>query len=187
MDIPLLLPYSGIVLNNRIVKSALSECLSIVSTHCVSDSLINLYKVWDKSCASILKTGNIQVNSNHMESPSNICISKSTIKKNDFFYKQLIKWSNSCSNCILIAQISHAGRQTPLSVNWKPICPSSTSIKLKGLFGSGIYDQLCNRLLLSVASDGTKSHTSKELCLLRAFRIPAWECQSKLAAETKFD
>ena len=91
MDKEIQLPLSKLFLKNRVVKSALSECLGYAYNNHPREEIINLYSTWSESQASILITGNVQVDKRYMESPANICVSKETM--DDKLLARLIQWS----------------------------------------------------------------------------------------------
>lgn len=71
-------------------------------------------------------TGNIQVSREHMEAPTNVAV-----EEKDRGDPMLRLWAQSMgAGTLLVAQISHSGRQTPMSVSWGPVAPSPIALKL---------------------------------------------------------
>lgn len=142
---------SGKVAPYRFLKAATSE---LISTYNPSDpklngvptqELLNVYDKWGNGRFGMILTGNIQVcpvspivtelslNFNfyqdHLEGPGNAMIFKDgeTPARREAFkkYAQVIKQDGA----LAVAQLSHAGRQTPITVNKTPF--SASDVKLE--------------------------------------------------------
>jgi 2,4-dienoyl-CoA reductase-like NADH-dependent reductase (Old Yellow Enzyme family) len=120
----LVLP-NGVVLRNRIVKAATSEYLADPSDNKCNERLCQLYRNWAETDASVLITGNIMVTREFMEAPTNVAV-----ELRDLGDPMLSQWVRSCGRSLLIAQISHCGRQCPISVSFHPVAPSAVALKL---------------------------------------------------------
>ena len=126
---------NGEVLNNRIVKASMSEYMADASTNKVNEKIIRSYLYWAQSTAAMLLTGNICVSKTYLEAPNNIAVTIEDL--NDKIHFSLLKkWAATVhsSGSNLIAQISHPGRQCPMSVSWSPIAPSAVPLKLDPFF-----------------------------------------------------
>lgn len=127
---PLNMP-CGVTLSNRIVKSAMSECLATFDSSDPSKELCNLYERWSLGGAGLLITGNVMVSPEGIGEPGNV------ISRPDSPLEPYRIWSKAATihgnNCFM--QINHAGRQSPKLLNENPVAPSSISVKLVGMFG----------------------------------------------------
>ena len=118
---------NGAILSNRIAKSAMSENLSNTYNE-PTPTLINAYKVWSKSGAGLLITGNIMIDSNAIGEPRNVVV------ENRQNLKLLKEWAMSVegSNTHLWAQINHPGRQAMELINSNLKAPSAIPLKSSG-------------------------------------------------------
>ena len=118
---------NGVILSNRIAKSAMSENLSNKyqePTHV----LINVYKKWAQSGAGLLITGNIMIDSKAIGEPRNVVVEN---RKN---FKILKEWAESVkgTNTHLWAQLNHPGRQAMEQINSNLKAPSAIPLKIGG-------------------------------------------------------
>ena len=118
---------SGVILSNRIAKSAMSENLSN-KYHEPTLTLINAYKVWSKGGAGLLITGNIMIDSNAIGEPRNVVVED---RQNLNLLKE---WAQSVdgTNTQLWAQINHPGRQAMELINSNLKAPSAIPLKSGG-------------------------------------------------------
>ncbi|WP_158974965.1 NADH:flavin oxidoreductase/NADH oxidase family protein [Cellulophaga sp. L1A9] len=118
---------NGVILSNRIAKSAMSENLSN-RYHEPTPILLNAYKVWSKSGAGLLITGNIMIDSNAIGEPRNVVVEN---RKN---LKILKEWAQTVkgTNTHLWAQINHPGRQAMELINSHLKAPSAIPLKTGG-------------------------------------------------------
>jgi len=72
LDSSLVLP-CGAVLKNRISKATMTEGLATM-IGLPTPELEKLYNLWSKGGASMLLSGNIQIDKNHLERPGNVII-----------------------------------------------------------------------------------------------------------------
>ena len=63
----------GSILSNRLCKTAMTEGLSDELNR-PTDELCTLYEKWSKSGASLLITGNVQIDRRYMERAGNVAI-----------------------------------------------------------------------------------------------------------------
>ncbi|MBT3634766.1 MAG: NADH:flavin oxidoreductase/NADH oxidase family protein [Candidatus Marinimicrobia bacterium] len=120
----------GVTLNNRLVKSAMTERISNRRYESTKAHEI-MYRDWSKTGAGLLITGNVMFDRKHLESSGNICFDDENM------LPKLKKWAEagkSTGNHIWV-QISHAGRQTNKFCNGNPLAPSAVQLKKLGLFG----------------------------------------------------
>jgi len=117
---PITLP-CGLKLSNRLAKGAMTENLADPSTNSPNSMHVKLYEEWAKSGTGMLITGNVMVDRKYLECPGNVAI-----ENEDFLYT-LREWANCCKShgSALIMQISHPGRQCPISITRSPVAPST--------------------------------------------------------------
>jgi 2,4-dienoyl-CoA reductase-like NADH-dependent reductase (Old Yellow Enzyme family) len=118
---------NGVILSNRIAKSAMSENLSN-KYHEPTPILINAYKTWAQSGAGLLITGNIMIDSEAIGEPRNVVV------KNRKNIEILKEWAESVkgTNTHLWAQINHPGRQAMEQINSSLKAPSAVPLKTGG-------------------------------------------------------
>ncbi|MDB4402081.1 NADH:flavin oxidoreductase/NADH oxidase family protein [Algibacter sp.] len=118
---------NGVILSNRIAKSAMSENLSN-KHHEPTPILINAYKTWAQSGAGLLITGNIMIDSEAIGEPRNVVV------KNRKNIEILKEWAESVkgTNTNLWAQINHPGRQAMEQINSSLKVPSAVPLKTGG-------------------------------------------------------
>lgn len=124
------LPVSGISLQNRICKAATSEHLGCPRRNEVTPELVRLYERWGRGGAGLIITGNVMVQRNALEAPRNVVLDEGTS------LKKVAAWALAAKSGggRAIVQLSHPGRQSPLSASWaRPAAPSSRRLKLAGV------------------------------------------------------
>jgi 2,4-dienoyl-CoA reductase-like NADH-dependent reductase (Old Yellow Enzyme family) len=86
--------------------------------------LINLYEKFGNGEYGVLLTGNTPVDPWHLEAPGNVWIAKEgdTEERRELL-KQLATAAKT-DGALALVQLTHAGRQTPLSVNPAPFSVS---------------------------------------------------------------
>lgn len=126
---PLQLP-CGATLKNRLVKAAMTERISDTNLE-PTEQHYHLYKKWAATGAGLLITGNVLVDSIHLESAGNIYVSDEKILPK---LKLMAEAATSARHHAWV-QISHAGRQTNRFSTLRPLAPSEVQLHLLGLFG----------------------------------------------------
>lgn len=125
---------SGLEIPNRLVKAAMTEGLASPDNQ-ATEKHATLYRRWARGGIGLQLTGNVQIDRDHLERPGNVVISGELTEA----AKQALRdWSGAAkeNGGKIVMQISHAGRQTPASVNDRPAAPSSIKLKMPGgLFG----------------------------------------------------
>lgn len=121
---------SGIGFRNRVAKAAMTEGLA------GPDGLPNaghvrLYERWAAGGAGLLITGNVQIDRWHLERPGNVVVDGSLSAE------AKMRWANwgaaaTRDGTAAWVQLSHAGRQTQVSVNKAPKAPSAVKLALPG-------------------------------------------------------
>lgn len=121
---------SGIRFRNRIAKAAMTEGLA------GPDGLPNaghvrLYERWADGGSGLLITGNVQIDRWHLERPGNVVVDRPL---SDEARARWADWGRAATKDGTAAwvQLSHAGRQTQVSVNKAPKAPSAVKLELPG-------------------------------------------------------
>ncbi|MBK6636902.1 MAG: NADH:flavin oxidoreductase/NADH oxidase family protein [Rhodocyclaceae bacterium] len=129
LGLSLTLP-NGARLTNRLVKAAMTEGLADPAGVPTND-LVHLYSVWAKSGCGVLVTGNVQVDRWHLERPGNVIIDRAPDAR---MRERLSAWASAAKSqgSAVWMQISHAGRQTQVTVNPHPKAPSAIALGLPG-------------------------------------------------------
>lgn len=126
---PLTLP-CGAVLKNRLAKAAMTEGLADPHNR-ATEGHARLYRRWAEGGAGMLLTGNVQVDRRYLERPGNVAIeggqSPAALASLRAFAQ-----AGAREGAHLWMQISHAGRQTPASVNPEPVGPSDIPLAMPG-------------------------------------------------------
>ncbi len=119
----------GATLKNRLAKAAMTERLSNKDGK-ANQAIFNLYEQWINTNAGLLITGNVMIDSMHMESAGNVVII------DESGLPELKQWASMTQpGQHLWMQISHSGRQTSRFINFHPKAPSAVQLKRLGLFG----------------------------------------------------
>jgi 2,4-dienoyl-CoA reductase-like NADH-dependent reductase (Old Yellow Enzyme family) len=126
---PLDLP-CGARLSNRLCKAAMTEGLADEYNR-ATEAHVRLYRRWSRGGAGLLLSGNIQVDRWHLERPGNVAIDDN----GGFEQLQAFARAGTEAGNHLWAQVSHGGRQTPLSVNNAPLAPSAVALEMLDLPG----------------------------------------------------
>lgn len=130
IDSSLTLP-SGLVLSNRLVKSAMTEALAN-EDGLPSERLLTLYARWAKSGAGLLITGNVGIDHDHPVRPRDVVLQRGVD------LAPFRRWAEVAKSggARLVMQLNHAGRQTARVVNPRPMGPSASgAVKILGQFG----------------------------------------------------
>uniref|UniRef100_A0A914DMM7 NADH:flavin oxidoreductase/NADH oxidase N-terminal domain-containing protein n=1 Tax=Acrobeloides nanus TaxID=290746 RepID=A0A914DMM7_9BILA len=132
----LIFPSSKREARNRFLKAAMSEKLCFFDkdnqqiSGIPTQRLINLYSKWAHGGFGMILTGNLMVDINHPECAGNTIIEKvlDSKERRDAF-KKLADTMKS-GGALAIAQLSHAGRMTSITINEHPF--SASDIQFKG-------------------------------------------------------
>uniref|UniRef100_A0A914CWW6 NADH:flavin oxidoreductase/NADH oxidase N-terminal domain-containing protein n=1 Tax=Acrobeloides nanus TaxID=290746 RepID=A0A914CWW6_9BILA len=124
------------VVKNRFLKAALTERTSSYDRNkpekcgIPTERLVNLYTKWGHGGFGLICTGNIVVDYKHLESAGNAIIDQrieSTEHRNAF---RKIANAIKSDGSVAIAQLSNAGRQTPITINEHPFSASDVQLKV---------------------------------------------------------
>lgn len=121
---------SGVTVPNRIAKSAMTEGLADAANR-ATPALARLYGRWAAGGIGLQITGNIQVSRRHLERPGNVAIEG---PQSPEAMAALLAYATAARSGggAVYAQLSHAGRQTPVTVNPHPSAPSAIPVALPG-------------------------------------------------------
>ncbi|CAO4380060.1 unnamed protein product [Caenorhabditis nigoni] len=126
---------SGKYAQNRFLKAALTEMLSVFDPSnpkvngVPTQEILNVYDKWGNGKFGLILTGNVQVSPVHLEAPGNAMIFKEgeTPARREAY----TKWAQTIKQdgALAVVQLSHGGRQTPITVNTTPF--SASDVKLE--------------------------------------------------------
>ena len=124
---PITLP-NGQTFANRLVKGAMTEGLADAYGRPTA-ALNRLYERWADGGAGMLLTGNIQLDRHHLERAGNVILDAAPDADMAARLAALARAGQGGGTRIW-AQVSHAGRQTPLNINPAPKAPSAVPLKV---------------------------------------------------------
>ena len=125
---------SGIRFKNRIAKAAMTEGLADRSG-VPNDDHVRLYARWAEGNIGLSLTGNVQIDRLHLERPGNVIVDGPLTEEAKAAWA---RWAAAATanDTQAWVQLSHAGRQTPVTVNKTPKAPSAVALGLPGgMFG----------------------------------------------------
>lgn len=116
---PFTLP-SGVVIKNRIGKSAMSEALGTADNRMTS-ALATLYGRWADGGTGLLITGNVMVDRRALGEPNNVAV------EDERDLDLLREWAKAGTRhgAQLWMQINHPGKQSPRGLNLETVAPSA--------------------------------------------------------------
>ncbi len=121
---------SGVVIPNRLGKSAMTEGLADSSNR-ATPAHATLYDRWAAGGIGLQITGNVQVSRRHLERPGNIAI-EGELDEHALSGLAALAAAAKSRGGAVYAQLSHAGRQTPVTINPHPEAPSAIAVALPG-------------------------------------------------------
>lgn len=120
---PLTLP-NGVVLKNRLLKSAMSEALGLRGG-APSPELTRLYQAWAEGGIGLCITGNVMVDRAALGEPGNVVI------EDDRDLAALSTWARAATGnatqCWV--QLNHPGKQAPKGLNRETVAPSAVPFR----------------------------------------------------------
>ena len=125
----------GISIPNRLCKAAMTEGLAEPGGR-AGARIARVYRLWSQGGAGLILTGNIMVDRRYRERAANIVVDGA---QDAAAMAGLRAYAQACKTggSVAIAQISHAGRQSPKALAPEPVGPSAVPVKLPGgLFGA---------------------------------------------------
>ena len=120
---PFTLP-SGLVVKNRLVKSAMSEALGTTDNH-VTDALVELYGRWADGGIGLQVTGNVMIDRRALGEPNNVAL------EDESDLALLRRWAaaGTRGGTQLWMQLNHPGKQAPKGLNLETVSPSAIPFK----------------------------------------------------------
>ncbi|KAH7693979.1 Protein W06H8.2, partial [Aphelenchoides avenae] len=93
-----------------------------------SEQMINLYTKFGNGGLGVFLTGNYAVDHKHLDAPGNIVIAKEADSPTR--RQQLVRLASAAKmdGALVVVQISHAGRQTPITINPTPFASSDVQL-----------------------------------------------------------
>ncbi|KAI0112591.1 NADH:flavin oxidoreductase/NADH oxidase [Nemania sp. FL0031] len=134
---PLHFHFSGRTACNRLLKAAMTEKLASwdpenqSSRGIPSKELINVYRRWGEGGFGLILTGNIMPYSDHLEAPGNAIVPKGASFSDERFerFSDLSREAKAYGS-LIVAQLSHPGRQMSKDMKTQPI--SASDVRLEG-------------------------------------------------------
>lgn len=120
----------GISIPNRLAKAAMTEGLAEPGG-VAGSRIARIYRLWSEGAAGLILTGNIMVDRRYRERPANIVVDG---PQSDEAMAGLRAYAEAArvGGSLALAQISHAGRQSPAMIAPEPVGPSAVAVKLPG-------------------------------------------------------
>ncbi len=112
----------GVLLKNRIAKSAMSENMGTPNYN-ANAKFLELYKRWSNGGASLLITGNVMIDKTALGEPGNVVFDETVDKE------ILKKWAEfgGQNKTQIWVQLNHPGKQSPKFLSKTPVAPSAIS------------------------------------------------------------
>jgi 2,4-dienoyl-CoA reductase-like NADH-dependent reductase (Old Yellow Enzyme family) len=129
MASPFTLP-CGVAIPNRLAKAAMTEGLAEPGGR-AGPRIARAYRAWAEGGAGLQITGNIMIDRRYRERPANIVVEG---EQGADAMAGLAAFAEAAKSggSVAIAQISHAGRQSPKIIAPEPVGPSAVAVKLPG-------------------------------------------------------
>lgn len=132
---PLKYEFSGKTAKNRFLKAAMTERLSswdpkdFKARGIPSKSLINVYKRWGEGGWGQILTGNFMIDYDQLEAAGNPIIPREAGFSGERFeaFKELAKEAKAHGS-LIVAQVSHPGRQVESRINNNPVSASDVQL-----------------------------------------------------------
>ncbi|KAI1073552.1 hypothetical protein F5B20DRAFT_501760 [Whalleya microplaca] len=134
---PLYFEFSGKTAPNRFLKAAMTERLStwdakdLTKRGIPTRELINVYRRWGEGGFGVMLTGNVMLEYDQLEAAGNAIIPRDAPFSGERFdgFKEISSQAKAHGS-LIVAQLSHPGRQVPASIQPHPI--SSSDVQLEG-------------------------------------------------------
>lgn len=131
----LVFPFSKRTAQNRFLNVAMSERMASFDVNDVksrgipSEKLVTLYGRWGEGAWGQILTGNVMIHPEHLEAPGNMIIpSDAEFHGPRFDGFSALATAAKRHGSLIVAQVSHAGRQAPDSVQAHPISASAVQL-----------------------------------------------------------
>jgi 2,4-dienoyl-CoA reductase-like NADH-dependent reductase (Old Yellow Enzyme family) len=191
---PVTLP-SGVVMQNGLAKAAMYEHMASLFGGLPNAHHLALYQLWSQGGWGMIITGNVQVSGDHLSLGRDMIIPKTITSDTLRSYKALAcamrpaseqnlpkKPDASTPRTLIIMQISHAGRQSPIVLGGRlPFVPSLAPSAL-GL-GRSAPSGWFGRLLYKIGFPTPRSMTLRDIDHV----VDRFVLSAKLAYDAGFD
>ena len=134
---PLEFAFSGRTAKNRFLKGAMTERMSswdpkvLESRGVPSKELVNVYKRWGEGGFGVILSGNIMIQYDHLEAAGNpIVPPDAPFSGPRFDAFRAMATEAKKHGSLLVAQISHPGRQVATSIQENPISASDVQLQM---------------------------------------------------------
>ncbi|KIL00311.1 hypothetical protein PAXRUDRAFT_8275 [Paxillus rubicundulus Ve08.2h10] len=136
---PVILPFSGRIMPNRLIKVALYEHLSKIHGGPPNEYHMGLYTEWAKNDWGMIVTGNVQVSQDHLTLGRDIVVPTLINEETLAQFKKLPRIIHAedsrqpSTRPLAVMQLSHVGRQSPnfiggRSIHIPPLAPSPVRV-----------------------------------------------------------
>lgn len=130
--------FSGRTASNRFLKGSMTERISSFDPTNPSKSgiptpeLINLYRRWGEASIGVVLSGNVMIDPEHLEAPGNAVIPHDAPLSGERFqaFKDLAAAAKH-TDSLLVAQLSHPGRQATENLQPNPISASDVQLGIE--------------------------------------------------------
>jgi 2,4-dienoyl-CoA reductase-like NADH-dependent reductase (Old Yellow Enzyme family) len=134
---PLDFAFSKKTAQNRFLKGAMTERLSswdaknLEARGVPSKNLVNVYRRWGEGEFGVILTGNVMIEYDHLEAAGNPIIPRGSPYEGERFeaFKEMATQSKKHGS-LIVAQVSHPGRQVTEAIQKNPI--SASDVQLEG-------------------------------------------------------
>ncbi|MBK8972883.1 MAG: NADH:flavin oxidoreductase/NADH oxidase family protein [Hahellaceae bacterium] len=123
LDQPLRLG-NGVIIKNRLFKSAMSEQLGD-RQHNPVPGLVNLYRTWAEGGIGLSMTGNVMVDRTALGEPKNVVLDE----QSDLSAFENWARAGNIKGSALWMQLNHPGKQTPNFLTKEPVAPSAIPLE----------------------------------------------------------
>ncbi|KLO85151.1 NADH oxidase [Fusarium fujikuroi] len=133
---PLKFEFSGKTAKNRFMKAAMTERLSTWDPKVLekrgvpTPELINVYRRWGEGDFGVILTGNVMIEYDQLEAAGNPIVPRDAPASGERFeaFKELATVSKKYGS-LIVAQVSHPGRQVADNIQKNPISPSDVQLE----------------------------------------------------------
>ncbi|KAK4998882.1 hypothetical protein LTR66_001980 [Elasticomyces elasticus] len=134
---PLKFEFSGKTAPNRFLKGAMTERISswdpenLEARGIPSKNLINVYRRWGEGAYGVILTGNVMIDYDQLEAAGNPIIPRTAPFEGERFeaFKEMATEGKK-HGCLMVAQVSHPGRQCEDKIQKNPV--SASDVQLEG-------------------------------------------------------
>ena len=120
----------GLSMPNRLAKAAMTEGLAEAGG-AAGPRIERVYRTWAAGSCGLILTGNIMVDARYRERPANVVVDGRQDARQRAGLRGFAQAARSGGG-LALAQISHAGRQSPRAIAPEPVGPSAVAMKMPG-------------------------------------------------------